>query len=151
MEKHYKELVVELKNNIPEQTIKKRTSLPLEEAQKTQTVEQETFVTAPKTTEVAITSTDETVDAAEKKQDENAAEHQKFTVDDPPTVIMDGMTVGAFAKIVKNLRDKNLFLMGIINEEELLFERQQSEIKQKLAVYEEQVAKMKANKKHLDE
>ena len=41
--------------------------------------------------------------------------------------------------------------MGIINEEELLLERQHAELAKKTLVYEEQLNKIKMNRKLLDE
>ena len=104
IEKQHKALVVELRNAIPATGPKAVASVD-DSGSASKASKQDTFVTAPKTEEITVEQTTEKESTVEVPNLNEEEQHQLYTIKDPPEVIMEGMTVVQFTKIVKSLRE----------------------------------------------
>jgi len=64
---------------------------------------------------------------------------------------MKGMTTWAFYNILKQLQDQNLFVVGLINEEQQLLDRQTERSQTKFHQIDQKIEKAKKNCKELDD
>lgn len=58
---------------------------------------------------------------------------------------MSGMTKIAFFRILQQLQEQNLFIIGLNNEESELLEKQNANSKEKYKFYEEEIGKIEEN------